>query len=107
MAMMCDACGEKFGREDGHASLHVNPPRPDFKLITRLTRAGKTFEHREMMTLDLCRACTAKALTTLGQSTEICELPELSEPVDDEGVPDRPPIGALTSDELRELGIEP
>jgi hypothetical protein len=107
MAMVCDACGAKFARDgsEGHATLAIAPPRLDFKMIQSLVSAGKYIEPREHATHDLCRGCTIKALAHLGLPTDICELPDLPS----EGSPpdSPPPTGALTADDLRELGLEP
>ena len=107
MGMVCDACGEKYKQhESGHATLHVSPPRPDFKLYQTFAAAGISYETREPLALDLCSACTKKALATLGLSTEIMELPQLPEvPKPDDEEADRPNTGALTEDDLRKLGL--
>jgi hypothetical protein len=104
MAMVCDACGEKYGRDSVNASshLHVSPPRPDFKLYQALTAAGQSYESREPLTLDLCLSCTRKVLTQIGLSTEICDLPELPKTNEETG---RPNAGALTDEDLRQLGL--
>jgi len=99
MATVCDSCEAKYGRDAGSSSLNVSPPRPDFQA---LAAAGRPYEYREPLALDLCLACTRKALAQLGISTEICDLPELPKP-DEET--DRPNIGALTDEDLRQLGL--
>jgi hypothetical protein len=107
--MICDACGEKYKQhESGHATLHVSPPRPDFKLFQALAAAGQSFEAKEPQTLDLCATCTSKTLAHLGLSTEIMELPQLPETakVDDgDKDPERSNTGALTQEDLRTLGL--
>jgi hypothetical protein len=111
MAMICDACGAKYGRDDGNATLHTTPPRPDFKLFQAFTAAGQPYVHREPLTLDLCLACTKKALAHLGLPTDSCELPEL--PKTSEGGEGSPMLteeelrqrGALTEEDLRQLGM--
>lgn len=100
MATVCDACGTKFGRDEGHASLHVAPPRPDLKLFRALAEAGQSYDPPEPLALDLCLSCTSKVLTQLGLPTEVCDLPQAPTP---EVGP--PPAGALTEEDLRELGI--
>jgi hypothetical protein len=136
MGMICDACGTKFGRDDGQSTLNVSPPRPDFKLFQALATTGQLYEHRDPLHLDLCLSCTSKVLSHLGLSTEICTLPEMpAAPSDGGGTipafsvmtpddlerlgidqrpylarpePAEPPLaGALTLDDLRELGIAP
>src|SRR5438046_1078494 len=108
MAMVCDVYGTKFARDtSGHATLHVSPPRPDFKLISALVIAGKPYETPDHLALDLCLGCTAKTLAHLGLPTDICELPEMpavpsAMPIDGDG---SPPAGALTLDDLKQLGI--
>jgi hypothetical protein len=99
MGMICDACGTKFARDDGQSTLNVSPPRIDFKLIQALTEAGQSYEHREHLHLDLCLSCTAKVLSHLSLSTEICELPQLPT------APSDPASGALTEEDLRQLGL--
>lgn len=100
--MVCDACGEKYGRDEGSANLHVSPPRPDAKHFEALVIAGQSYRIRESLTLDLCRTCVRKALAHLGLSTDVCELPE---PVPQIGDPERPSSGALTEEDLRQLGL--
>jgi hypothetical protein len=101
MGMVCDACGDKYKQhESGHATVHVSPPRPDFKA---LIAAGLPCETREPLALDLCAACTTKTLAALGLSTEIMELPEVPKAGDEET--DRPNASALTQEELRTLGL--
>jgi hypothetical protein len=136
MGMICDACGTKFARDDGQSTLNVSPPRPDFKLFQALATIGQTYDHRDPLHLDLCLQCTSKALSHLGLSTEICTLPEMptapsggsamipafsvmtpedldrlgidqSEFLARPGRTDPPLAGALTIDDLRELGIAP
>ena len=102
MGMICDACGTKYARDDGQSTLNVSPPRVDFKLIQALTEAGQTYEHPEHLHLDLCVACTSKVLSHLGLSTEICTLPQLP-PAPSEPAP--PNAGALTKEDLRQLGL--
>ena len=110
MAMICDACGEKYGRDEGGATLHTTPPRPDFKLFQAFTAAGQAYEHREPLTLDLCLACAKKALAHLGLPTDSCELPELPKV---EGAKDDRQLteeelqqrGALTKEDLQKLGM--
>jgi len=105
MATICDACGEKFGRDAGHSTLHVSPPRPDMKLFQALVTAGRSFTSHDPLALDLCLACTAKTLARLGLPTDVCELPAMpTTPTPDED-PDRPPAGALTEEDLRQLGL--
>ena len=77
MATICDACGEKFGRDAGHSTLDVAPPRPDLKLFQALVTAGRPFAPGSTLALDLCLACTARTLAHLGLPTDVCELPEL------------------------------
>jgi hypothetical protein len=104
MAMVCDACGTKFSRDNGQSSLHVTPPRVDFRMIEALARAGlPPYEQPDFMQLDLCIQCTSKALTHLGLPTKICELPVLpTEAAESDGN-----AGALTADDLRQLGLDP
>lgn len=106
MAMLCDACGTKFARDEGNSNLSVSPPRIDFKTIQALMNVGKSFEPREHVTHDLCLACTRKALAFLELPTDVCELPELPAPPPTEPS-ERPLAGALTPEELKALGIEP
>lgn len=100
--MVCDACEEKYGRESGNASLHVSPPRPDFKLFQALAVAGKSYESHEPLALDLCLACTRKTLAHLGLPTEVCDLPQLPTTDDEEPASS---AGALTDEDLRQLGL--
>jgi len=102
MGMICDACGTKFGHDNGQSTLNVSPPRIDFKMIQALTEAGQIYEHREHLHLDLCLSCTSKVLSHLGLSTEICTLPQLP-PASTEAAP--PNTGALTEEDLRQLGL--
>lgn len=102
MATICDACGTKFGRDDGHANLHVSPPRPDLKLFRELAATGQSYDPPDPLALDLCLSCTSKALAHLGLPTQVCDLPKI-QTADAEP----PPTGALTEADLRELGITP
>ena len=104
MATVCDACGEKFARNGGHAALHVSPPIPDFKIFNAFATAGQPYEHRDPVDLDLCLACASKALTHLGLPTDVCELPEAPAVPTSSGDNDQSPLaGALTEEELRAL----
>ena len=122
MGMICDACGAKYGRDDGNATLHTTPPRPDFKLFQAFTAAGQPYVHQEPLTLDLCLACTKKALAHLGLPTDSCELPELpkppkvgeGQPLTEEELRQRGALGeedlrklGMTEEDLRQLGVVP
>ena len=72
------------------------------KHFEALVIAGQSYRIRESLTLDLCRTCVRKALAHLGLSTDVCELPE---PVPQIGDPERPSSGALTEEDLRQLGL--
>jgi len=107
MAMICDACGKKFGSDgvEGCATMRITPPRPDFRMILALASVGQRVEPRDPASHDLCLGCTAKALVHLGLPADVCALPPPvpNAPADE---PPPEPLGALTDDELRELGIE-
>lgn len=102
MGMICDACGAKYGRDDGNATLHTTPPRPAFKLFQALAAAGQAYAPQEALMLDLCLACTKKVLVHLGLPTDSFELPPL--PKSDEKT-ERPLTGQLSEEELRKLGM--
>ena len=109
--MICDACGEKYGRDEGSATIHTSPPRTDFKLFQALAAAGQPYAPQEALTLDLCLACTKKVLAHLGLPTDSCELPELPK-TGEGGEGSRPPTeeelrqrGALTEEDLRQFGM--
>ena len=102
MALVCDACGEKYGHDSVNASLRVSPFRPDFKLFQALAAAGRPYESQEPLAVDLCIACTKKTLAHLGLPTAICELPQL--PDTDEKT-ESPLTGQLSEEELRKLGM--
>ena len=78
-------------------------------LIGDLVAAGTHYKYPKPLDVDLCAACTLSVLKGLGLSTEICELPprpEAAEALDLVSV-DPPLAGALTPEDLRNLGIDP
>lgn len=123
MAMVCDACSSKFGREDGQSTLNVRPPHIAYKMVQAFITAGLPVPsprgHEEF---DLCLGCTAKALAHLGLQTDVCEVPQLPEPPPEPskepyagalsledlktlGLSEDPPAGALTPEDLKTLGL--
>lgn len=102
--MICDACGAKYGHDDGSATLHTSPPRPDFKLYQAFAAAGQIYTPKEALTLDLCRACTKKVLAHLGLPTDSCEPPQLPDSAEIKKT-ERPLTGQLSEEELRKLGM--
>lgn len=105
MASICDSCGEKFTRDSGSAHLRVSPPRVSFKLLQALVTAGRAHESHDPLELDLCLACTRTTLTHLKQPTDVCDLPEVPPSILMTDPPDGPNIGALTDEDLRQLGL--
>lgn len=110
MGMICDACGQKYGRDEGSATLHTSPPRPDFKLFQALATSGQAYAPQEALMLDLCLTCTKKVLVHLGLPTDSFELPQLPEAEGDEGSrqlteEELRQRGALTEKDLRQLGM--
>jgi hypothetical protein len=104
MSMICDACGEKYGHDDGSATLHTSPPSPNFMLYQAFAAAGQTYTPKKALMLDLCLACTKSVLAHLGLPTDSCEPPQL--PHSDEiKRSERPLTGQLSEEELRKLGM--
>lgn len=102
MSMVCDACGTKFGRNDGLSTLNVSPPLPDYRVFQEFAAIGQLPTHHDPLRLDLCLTCTARVLEHLGLSTAICAPPQMPPTPAD---PAQPPTGALTEDDLRQLGL--
>jgi hypothetical protein len=72
MATVCDACGEKYGRHDGTATIRVSPSMPT---TAQILSGGGVPQYREAQEFDLCLPCMKKALASLGLPTESCDPP--------------------------------
>lgn len=105
MALVCDVCATKFGHSDCRANLNVSPTQPNLKIFQALAAAGRSWEPVEPLALDLCVECTKKVLGILGLSAAVCESPAVPEPTPNDEAPERPNIGALTAEDLRQLGL--
>lgn len=76
-------------------------------LLGDLVAAGTPYRYPKPLDIDLCAACVLSVLKGLDMSTDICELPPrpvAAEPLD---VSLEPLAGALTPEDLRNLGIDP
>jgi hypothetical protein len=101
MATVCDACKATTSFRTGRSKLEIEPPKLTSMELTAIAIKGietgsVNIPEQDKETLDLCITCTHKALLHLGIGK--AEAQPASAP---------PPGGALTSEDLRELGIEP
>ncbi len=107
MATICDGCKTKIHFDDGSGGgmLSVRHQQPHGDYFRRAITAGiSPISPHGASDLDLCETCTEKVLVLLGFPTEtLIKIPPI--PGEEEPDPDQPLAGALTDDELRELGL--
>lgn len=112
MAVICDVCEAELTSGGGLTEMTIRPPKYDTTQLATAFAVGAmngqipNLPSSEPRNVDLCLACTFKALKHLGiGDEEAAANEETSAPAD------APKIvggqGPLTAEDLRALGIDP